>query len=256
MTYRPETPAKPLHDLRPGLRWREPPEAGYVGHKSESGHSGGRPRLPLSEETTLRPKPMVEIGGKPILWHIMNIYAAPRRRRVRRRARLSRRGHQGVLPELLRAQQRHHGGPVDGRARRSTRAASRAGRCTSSTPGCHDADRRPGQAPRQVARRRRDVHADLRRRRRRRGHRARCSRSTSRTASSRRSRPCARRPASAASSSTATASSEFTEKPQTGEGWINGGFFVLNRGVLRLHRRRRDAVGARADGAPGRATAS
>ena len=30
----------------------------------------------LSEETTTRPKPMVEIGGKPILWHIMNIYAA------------------------------------------------------------------------------------------------------------------------------------------------------------------------------------
>ena len=30
----------------------------------------------LSEETALRPKPMVEIGGKPILWHIMNIYAA------------------------------------------------------------------------------------------------------------------------------------------------------------------------------------
>jgi glucose-1-phosphate cytidylyltransferase len=29
----------------------------------------------LSEETNLRPKPMVEIGGKPILWHIMNIYA-------------------------------------------------------------------------------------------------------------------------------------------------------------------------------------
>ena len=30
----------------------------------------------LSEETTVRPKPMVEIGGKPILWHIMNIYSA------------------------------------------------------------------------------------------------------------------------------------------------------------------------------------
>jgi len=30
----------------------------------------------MSEETTLRPKPMIEIGGKPILWHIMNIYAA------------------------------------------------------------------------------------------------------------------------------------------------------------------------------------
>lgn len=29
----------------------------------------------LSEETVLKPKPMVEVGGKPILWHIMNIYA-------------------------------------------------------------------------------------------------------------------------------------------------------------------------------------
>ena len=30
----------------------------------------------LSEETELKPKPMVEIGGKPILWHIMKTYAA------------------------------------------------------------------------------------------------------------------------------------------------------------------------------------
>lgn len=30
----------------------------------------------LSEETVLRPKPMVEIGGRPILWHIMKIYSA------------------------------------------------------------------------------------------------------------------------------------------------------------------------------------
>ncbi|AXX96280.1 glucose-1-phosphate cytidylyltransferase [Arcobacter ellisii] len=29
----------------------------------------------LSEETELRPKPMVEIGGKPIIWHIMKIYS-------------------------------------------------------------------------------------------------------------------------------------------------------------------------------------
>ena len=29
----------------------------------------------LSEETHLKPKPMIEIGGKPILWHIMKIYA-------------------------------------------------------------------------------------------------------------------------------------------------------------------------------------
>ncbi len=30
----------------------------------------------LSEETTSRPKPLVEIGGKPILWHIMKMYSA------------------------------------------------------------------------------------------------------------------------------------------------------------------------------------
>jgi len=30
----------------------------------------------ISEETGVRPKPMVEIGGKPILWHIMKIYSA------------------------------------------------------------------------------------------------------------------------------------------------------------------------------------
>lgn len=29
----------------------------------------------LSEETTVRPKPMVELGGKPILWHIMKVYS-------------------------------------------------------------------------------------------------------------------------------------------------------------------------------------
>ncbi|CAO3405395.1 glucose-1-phosphate cytidylyltransferase [Azospirillum palustre] len=30
----------------------------------------------ISEETTSRPKPMIEIGGRPILWHIMKIYSA------------------------------------------------------------------------------------------------------------------------------------------------------------------------------------
>ena len=36
--------------------------------------AGGRGSR-LSEETGLKPKPMVEIGGKPILWHIMKIYS-------------------------------------------------------------------------------------------------------------------------------------------------------------------------------------
>ena len=37
--------------------------------------AGGRGTR-LSEETSTRPKPMVEIGGRPLLWHIMKIYAA------------------------------------------------------------------------------------------------------------------------------------------------------------------------------------
>ncbi|MBT3738770.1 MAG: NTP transferase domain-containing protein [Candidatus Marinimicrobia bacterium] len=30
----------------------------------------------ISEETSVKPKPMIEIGGKPILWHIMKIYSS------------------------------------------------------------------------------------------------------------------------------------------------------------------------------------
>ena len=30
----------------------------------------------LSEETAVKPKPLVEIGGRPVLWHIMKMYAA------------------------------------------------------------------------------------------------------------------------------------------------------------------------------------
>lgn len=37
--------------------------------------AGGRGTR-IAEESATRPKPMVEIGGRPILWHILNIYAA------------------------------------------------------------------------------------------------------------------------------------------------------------------------------------
>ena len=32
----------------------------------------------ISEETNVKPKPMVEVGGKPLLWHIMKIYSIGR----------------------------------------------------------------------------------------------------------------------------------------------------------------------------------
>jgi len=35
--------------------------------------AGGRSTR-ISEETIQKPKPMIEIGGKPLLWHIMKLY--------------------------------------------------------------------------------------------------------------------------------------------------------------------------------------
>jgi len=54
----------------------------------------------LSEETQVRPKPMVEIGGKPILWHIMKTYSAHGIRRVRHLPGPQGLRHQGVLRQL------------------------------------------------------------------------------------------------------------------------------------------------------------
>ena len=71
---------------------------------------------------------------------------------------------------------------------------------------------------------------------------ARCSRfhRVARPARDGHGRAAARR-ASAASTLDGDRVAEFTEKPQIGEGWINGGFFVFEPGVLRLPRRRRRA---------------
>ena len=43
--------------------------------ENEGGHTAGGAGTRLAEETDLKPKPMVEIGGKPILWHIMMQYS-------------------------------------------------------------------------------------------------------------------------------------------------------------------------------------
>jgi len=41
----------------------------------ESSHLGRWPRNETQRETATRPKPMVDLGGKPILWHILKTYA-------------------------------------------------------------------------------------------------------------------------------------------------------------------------------------
>ncbi len=139
----------------------------------------------LSEETVLRPKPMLEIGEHPILWHIMQIYAVPRLLRVPRRARLQGRRHQGLFPELLRPQRRRDRA-AGARRERDPHGVS-AG--LDGPPRRHrprDADRRAAAAA-LLLDRQGDVHDDLRRRRRGRRPARRSSRSTAPTGSSRRS---------------------------------------------------------------------
>ena len=83
-----------------------------------------------------------------------------------------------------------------------------------------------------MARRRQDVHDDLRRRRRRRRPPRAASaftRAHGKLATVTTVRPPARFGGIVFDGDRV---SEFTEKPQTGEGWINGGFFVLDRRVL------------------------
>ena len=65
------------------------------------------------------PKPMVKIGNRPILWHLMKYYALLRPQGVHPLPRLQGRGHQGVLPQLqgvdverLRAARRRAGHPA------------------------------------------------------------------------------------------------------------------------------------------------
>ena len=126
----------------------------------------------LAEETDLKPKPMVEIGGTPILWHIMKIYAAhgfnefvvasaTRARSSRNTSSTSTRCSNDFTVDLATA-----------RSTFTTRTRA-TGRCTSSTPG---STRRPaaGSSGSRSWLGDEHVHDHLRRRRRRRRHRARC----------------------------------------------------------------------------------
>ena len=186
----------------------------------------------LREETEFRPKPMVEVGGRPILWHIMKIYAHYGFRDFV--LCLGYRGnmHQRIFPELRGDEQRLHHLP-----RRRSRSIHYHGqhdeqdfRVTLADTGLECHDRRPHEQDREIHRRRHflltygdgvsDVDIPS------------CWSSTRATASWPRSRPCA--PVSRFGMLELDGDgkvSEFTEKPKT-DGWMSAGYFVLNRKVF------------------------
>jgi glucose-1-phosphate cytidylyltransferase len=184
----------------------------------------------LSEETALRPKPMVEIGGKPILWHIMNTYACYGIDEF-----IIALGYKGeVIKEyFLNFYALNNditldlatGGTVvhDGRQPRwkvhlvDTGAATQTGGRVRRLARWLGEDRTfmmtYGDGVADV-----DIRALLR------FHESHGKLATVTTV-----RPPARFGGIVFDGHRVA---EFTEKPQTGEGWINGGFFVLDRKVI------------------------
>ena len=186
----------------------------------------------------MRPKPMVEVGGRPILWHIMKHYAALRLRRVRRRARLQGRGRSSATSSTY---TRSHGGP-HGRPRAAARSTHHA-HDRSSDWIVHLVDtgaatNTGGRVKRlRVAARRRDVHAHVRRRRLRR----RPPRAARVPPGARQDRDGDRGAAAGAVRRARTSRATLVARVharsrRSAEGWINGGFFVFEPAHLRLPR--------------------
>jgi glucose-1-phosphate cytidylyltransferase len=184
----------------------------------------------LSEETTVRPKPMVEIGGKPILWHILNIFSAQGVNDF-----VVALGYRGeVIKEyFLSFYALNNDVSVDLGGGTSTIHRGKApqwkvdlvdtglntqtgGRLKRAAPWLGDDQifmATYGDGVADV-----DIRALLR------FHAAHGKLATVTTV-----RPPARFGQMIMEGQRVR---EFAEKPQTGEGWINGGFFVLNRRVL------------------------
>ena len=118
----------------------------------------------LREETEFRPKPMVEVGGRPILWHIMKSYAHYGFREFVLCLGYRGQYHQGVLPELRGDEQRFLHPPRRENADPISRVAYRAGihrHAGRHRPGVHDRRAHP-QDP--ALHRWRHLPDDLRRR--------------------------------------------------------------------------------------------
>ena len=125
----------------------------------------------LAEETSVRPKPMVEIGGKPILWHIMKTYSHHGINDFVICLRLQGLRHQGVLRQLLPAHVGRHLRHAPRTAWRSTTASAEPWRVTLVDTGEDTHDRRPAEARAPTTSTATSLLLHLRRRRRRRRHR-------------------------------------------------------------------------------------
>ena len=177
------------------------------------------------------PKPMVGIGGRPILWHIMQHYAAHGYADF-----VVALGYKGyVIKEYFANQLMHSCDMSVDLSTGSVEYLSRSDGGLEGHPHRHRRglhDRRPDQAP--VAPPRRAVPADLRRRPLRRPHRhgRRPPRVGRRAGDRDRGAPAA---ALRLARSWPTAwSTDFREKPRDSHDWINGGYFVVEPEVLDL----------------------
>ena len=183
----------------------------------------------LAEETEIKPKPMVEIGGRPILWHIMKMYA-----RHGFSEFLIALGYKGDIIKRFFLDyyslcgsmtidvtngkvEKHDGGREDWRVRLIETGADTqtGGRVKRLAPYLGDAAFMVtyGDGVSDV-----DIGAVLR-----------FHRSHGRLATLTAVRPPARFGAMIFDGDLAVG---FTEKPQIGEGWINAGFFVFEPAVL------------------------
>ena len=196
----------------------------------------------ISEESAVRPKPLVEIGGMPILWHIMKIYSAHGLNDF-----VICCGYKGDMIKEYFANYFLRASDVtfDLRANRTRRSEQR--RAVDGDAGRHrrrDDDRRAHQAGARV-RRRRDLLPDLRRRRQRHRHRRRSSPSTASRARWRRSPPCSR-PAASARSRSARTRPRFDLQGEAGRRRRLDQRRLLRARARgdRLHRRRRHGLGA------------
>jgi glucose-1-phosphate cytidylyltransferase len=173
----------------------------------------------IREETAVRPKPMVEVGARPILWHIMKIYDHYGYRRFAIPV-----GYQGhVIKEyFLGYRDRYADFTVDLVGGMVARHADASEPWTVTVVETGAATMTGGRIKRLVTYGDGVANVDIEKL-------VRFHERHGRLATVTAVRPPARFGAMELHEDRVTS---FAEKPQTGAGWINGGFFVFERAVL------------------------